>query len=141
VILDQTALGGPGNANDPQFVSRVIASANNVSNSIMPHSPIQNTVQQGSYSFYFDYNEYVNSSPHWYYVEAALPGPLVTFIPLLFTQPPELPHTIWPNEFTYVSLTMKRDNLGTYAVYGYGPTLNLPGTTWMPFPAPGRISP
>jgi hypothetical protein len=141
LILNQSTLGGPGNVNDPAFVNRVIQSANDVSESIMPHSPIQNDVQKGSYSFYFDYNEYVLSSPHWYYVQAALPGQLVSFIPLLFTQPPELPHTIWPNEFTYVSLAMKRDNLGTYAIYGFGPGLNLPGTTWMPFPAPGRISP
>jgi hypothetical protein len=143
VVLDQTALGGPNNVVDPNAVNRLIAATNNVSESIMPHSPIQNNVEQGSYSFYFDYNAYLESSPHWFHIEAALPGSLVSFIPMTFTQPANINHTLYPNEFTYVSLTMKRDTSQTYAVYDFLPSLNLPGTSWlpMPFPAPGRLSP
>jgi len=115
-----------------------VTAANNVSNAIMPHSPIQNNVQQGSYSFYFDYNEYVATSPHLFNVEASLPQSLVSFVPLQFTQPASLPHTLFPNEFTYVSLTMKRDSDQTYALYRFGPALPLPGPSWMPFP-PGRL--
>jgi len=142
VILDNTAPGDPSQAITAADVDRIVTSAMNVSESIMSHSPIQNNVHQASYSFYFDYNEYTKSSPHWFHIEAALPG-LVTFIPLTFTQPASLAHTIYPNEFTYLSLTMKRDTSRTYAVYQYGPGLNLPGTSWlpMPFPVPGRISP
>jgi hypothetical protein len=140
VLIDQKALGGPSNVVNPDFVDRLVTAANNVSDCIMPHSPIQNNVQQGSYSFYFDYNEYLSTSPHWFHIEAALPG-LVSFIPLTFEQPDNLEHTLYPNEFTYVALTMKRDTSQTYAVYQFGPNLNLPGTTWMPFPAPGRLSP
>ena len=138
VVIDQTALGGPNNVADPNAVGRLITATNNVSDAIMPHSPFQNNVQRASYSFYFDYNEYLKTSPHWFHVEAMLPG-LVSFIPLTFMQPPNIAHTLYPNEFTYVSLTMKRDTSQTYALYKFGPSLNLPGTTWMPFPAPGRI--
>jgi hypothetical protein len=142
VVLDQAALGGPNNVVDPNAVNRRITATNNVSESIMPHSPIQNNVEQGSYSFYFDYNKYLESSPHWFHVEAALPG-LVSFIPMTFTQPANIDHTLYPNEFTYVSLSMKRDTSQTYAIYDFLPSLNLLGTSWlpMPFPAPGRLSP
>jgi hypothetical protein len=139
-ILDQTALGGQINVVGANAVNRLVTAANNVSEAIMPHSPIHNNVQRGSYSFYFDYNEYLQTSPHWFHIEAALPG-LVSFIPLTFQQPPTIDHVIYPNEFTYVSLTMKRDTSQTYAVYQYGPTLNLSGTKWMPFPPQGRLSP
>lgn len=139
-VLDQNALGGPNNVVNPNAVARLITATNNVSEAIMPHSPIQNNVQRASYSFYIDYDAYLQSSPHWFHIEAALPG-LVSFIPMTFTQRPQLPHTLYPNEFTYLSLTMKRDTSQTYAIYDFGPTLNLPGTSWMPFPAPGRLSP
>jgi hypothetical protein len=138
-FLDQQALGSADNAVDPQAAAQVVAASNSVSSSIMPHSPIQNNVQRASYSFYIDYNEYLNSSPHWFHIQAALAGQLVNFLPLTFTQPPELDHAITPNEFTYISLTMKRDTSQTYAVYEFGPTLDLSATLWMPFPAPGRI--
>ena len=68
----------------------------------MPHSPIQNETELGSYSFYVSYDDYVTTSPHWFHIEAALPTELVAFVPLTFTQPPELQHTIAPNEFTYL---------------------------------------
>jgi hypothetical protein len=142
VIVDGTAPDDPSKAPDAATVDQIITSVNNVSNSVMPHSPLQNNVQKGSYSFYFDYYAYIESSPHRFHIEAVLPG-LVTFIPLTFTQPANLTHTIYPNEFTYVSLSMKRDTSGAYAVYRYEPKLNLGGTSWlpMPFPATGRISP
>jgi hypothetical protein len=139
-VLDQQALAAE-NAAAPAADGLVVTAANNVSDAIMPHSPIQNNVQLGSYSFYFDYNAYLQSSPHAFHIEAALPTQLVNFIPLTFTQPPSLQHAIAANEFTYIALTMKRDTSQTYAVYQYGPGLNLAGTTWLPFPAPGRISP
>ena len=139
-ILDQQRLGVPGNAVDPRGTANLVAAANAVSGAILSHSPIQNNVQQGSYSFYLDYNAYLTTSPHWFHVDAMLAGQIISFLPLTFTQPPELAHAIRPNEFTYVDLTMKRDVDSSYALYRYGPSLNLPGTTWMPFPGPGRIS-
>lgn len=99
-ILDQAGLGVPGNAVDPRGVDRLVSAANSVSKSIMPHSPIHNNVQRGSYSFYIDYYAYVSTSPHWFHAEASLPGQLINFFPLTFTQPPELQHTINPNEVT-----------------------------------------
>jgi len=138
-VLDQQALAA-ADAAAPAADGLVVTAANNVSDAIMPHSPIQNNVQLGSYSFYFDYNAYLQSSPHAFHIEAALPTQLVSFIPLTFTQPPALQHAIAPNEFTYIALTMKRDPSQTYAVYQYGPGLDLTAT-WLPFPEPGRISP
>ena len=137
-ILDQDVLGTASNTVNPAMVERLVRSANNVSSAILPHSPIHNNVERGSYSFYFDYYKYIDSSPHWFSVEASLPTELISYVPLIFTQPPELAHTIFPNEFTYLKMTMKRDTISTYAVYEYGPTLNFPGDSWMPFP-PGNI--
>lgn len=140
-ILNQAAPGGPLNAVDPGAVDRVVAAANAVSGSIMPHSPIHNNVQRGAYSFYIDYEAYRVSSPHWFHIEAAVPGQLVRFMPLTFTQPATLLHTIAANECTYVSLKMRRDSLQTYAIYDFGPNLDLGSTSWMPFPSSGRLSP
>jgi hypothetical protein len=140
-FLNQQQLGTPENAVDPNGAANLVAATNAVSNAILPHSPIQNNTELGSYSFYVNYDEYLKTSPHWFYVEAALPTDLVAFTPLRFTQPPELDHTIQPNEFTYARLTMSRDADATYAMYGFSPALDLPGTTWMPFPGPGRLAP
>jgi hypothetical protein len=141
VLLDQQELGVQSNVVDPQAVARLASATNAVSQAILPHSPIQNDAQRGSYAFYVDYDEYIKTSPHWFHVEAALPTDVVGFVPLTFTQPASLPHAIVPNQVTYVSLVMQRDADDAYAMYGFGPQLNLPGTTWMPFPAPGRLSP
>ena len=139
-FLNQQQLGGAANAVDPANVANLIAATNAVSSAVLPHSPIQNETQLGSYSFYVSYDDYVTTSPHWFHIEAALPTELVAFVPLTFTQPPELQHTIAPNEFTYLGLTMQRDSDAAYAMYGYGSALDLPGTTWMPFPDPGRLA-
>ena len=140
-FLDQQQLGTAGNAVNPANVGNLVAATNNVSSAILPHSPIQNEAQLGSYSFYIDYDEYLKTSPHWIHIEASLPTQLLGVTPLIFTQPATLPHAIEPNEVTYVALTMQRDADDAYAVYGFGPQLNLSGTTWMPFPSPGRLSP
>jgi hypothetical protein len=140
-FLNQQQLGTPDNTADPSGAANLTAATNAVSSAIQPHSPIQNNTELGSYSFYVRYDEYLKTSPHWFYIEAALPTDLIAFTPLRFTQPPELDHTIQPNEFTYARLTMSRDATATYAMYGFTATLNLPGTTWMPFPGPGRLAP
>jgi hypothetical protein len=143
-ILNQSQLGAAANAtgSNPGAAAAHVAAANAVSSAIIAHSPIQNDVERGSYSFYIDYDTYVETSPHVFHGEAALPTQLVAFLPLTFTQPESLPHAIAPNECTYVSLTMKRDADQMYAAYGFGPGLNL-GTTWqpMPFPPDGQIPP
>lgn len=141
MVIDQTQLGAATNVVDPQRAARVVTATNAVSPAILPHSPIQNDAQRGSYSFYIDYDQYVKTSPHWFDITALLSTDLVAFKRLTFTQPSSLPHAISPNEFTYVSLTMHRDADDTYAVYGFGPNLNLAGTVWMPFPPAGRLSP
>jgi hypothetical protein len=139
-ILDQRQLNIPATAIDATNMNAFTTAANDVSSAILPHSPIQNDVQRSSYSFYMDYDAYVSTSPHWFHVDASVPTQLVAFVPLLFTQPAELAHTVAPNEFTYVSLTMSRYADDAYAMYGFSPQLNLAGTAWMPFPKGGRLS-
>ncbi len=140
-ILDQERLGSAANAVDPAAVANVVSAANAVSSAILPHSPIQNTVQEGSYSFYVDYDGYLQTSPHWFHIEAAISAQVVGIVPLTFTQPASLVHALAPNEFTYVSLAMARDADAAFAMYGFGPGLNLSTTTWTPFTGPGRLTP
>lgn len=143
-ILDQGQLGAVTNATalNPAAAAARVAAANAVSSAIIAHSPIQNDVETGSYSFYVDYDRYLSSSPHWFHCEAALPTQLVSFLPLTFTQPATMLHAIAPNECTYVALAMKRDADQMYAAYDFVPGLNL-ATSWqpMPFPPGGQIPP
>ena len=139
-FLNQSQLGAVSNADGGGDTVALAAAVNAVSNSIMPHSPIQNNVERASYSFYVDYDTYTTTSPHWFHVEATLPGQLIAFQSLTFTQPEELTHTVSPNEFTYLALTMKRQTDSSFAVYGFTPTLDLAGTKWLPFPNAGQIT-
>ncbi len=134
-FLDATAPG----ATDPTAIAARVTAANNVSASIVNHSPIQNNVEKGSYSFYIDYDAYVATPSHLFHIEAATPSTLVLFKPVQFTQPANLPHALSPNEFTYVDLTLQRDTSQTYAVYEFG-GVDL-STSWnpMPFPPAGQI--
>lgn len=143
-ILNEEALGGPDASAAPSAATAEahVAAANAVSSAIIAHSPIQNDVETGSYSFYIDYDTYVQTSPHRFRVEAQLPTQWVAFRSLDFTQPNTLPHAIAPNEFTYVALTLKRDADPMYGAYGFVPGLDLT-TSWktMPLPPEGQIPP
>ncbi|HEX3463255.1 MAG TPA: hypothetical protein VHS78_04265 [Candidatus Elarobacter sp.] len=140
VMLDKSQLPVAAHASVGEGASAlsVLNAANAVSPAILPHSPIHNDANRGAYSFYMDYDEYLNSSPHWFHVEAAVPTQLLSFVPLTFTQPANLQHAIGENEFTYARLTMSRAVDQIYAAYH---TPFDPNTTWqpMPFPPAGQI--
>ena len=102
--------------------------------------PIHNNVEQSSYSFYLNYDQYMPSSPHMIHIEAHNPSPLITYNVVDYDTPlPNDPnvHLIRPNEFTYVKVMLRRDADASYALYQWGPHIDL--TEWLPFPPGGLI--
>ena len=137
-FLDESTLGSVENAtlldgDAAQARAEAMASAKNA----ILGEPIQNDVQTGSYCFYVNYAAYVASSPHWFHVEFA-PAKVMgraqyVYKPILFTQPPDLPHTVAPNETTYLGLTIGRASNEAYAIWQWDEQLNLGATTYPPF--------
>jgi hypothetical protein len=122
---------------DQQTAStNVVASLATSSQAIIPHSPIHNNVERGSYSFYLSWPKYslVN---HLLHIEAQSGSPYITFKPVDYSPSASVAKMIQPNEFTYVIIKLDRDAYETYALYECGATLDLT-TKWMPFP-PGQI--
>ena len=145
-ILDKDQLGDPQNATAAETAAARAAAMHAVSPCVLG-SPIQNDVQRGSYAFYLNYDKYVATSPHWFHIEVSSLGEDVTryrYIPLTFTQPTSLAHTIAPNECTYVTMSLERQSDQAYSVYSFQPDLDLPSMTWLPpfpFPWKSRIAP
>lgn len=106
------------------------------SDAIEPHSPIHNTVERGSYSFYLNWPKY-RTVNHLVHIEATSATPLISYKPVDYKPSADVAKMIQPNEFTYVVIKMDRDAYGAYALYQYSPALDVTDT-WMPFP-PGSI--
>jgi hypothetical protein len=71
-------------------------------------------------------------------VEAHSPSPRIGYQEVNYTIPPEIGKLVRPNEFTYVRLRLQRDTDSAYALYQWGPDLQLGSITWgpeKPFPA------
>jgi hypothetical protein len=128
-ILDQATLGDAAGSSMLANPSAFVAAASTASKSLVHSPPLQNDQQQGSYTFYINYAAYTSASPHWFQIEinndALLGQHKYPYPSLIFTQPPNLTHTIAPNECTYVKLTMGRDTDVSYAIYAAVPTLNM----------------
>ena len=144
-LLDQSALGDVANAVGLEGTAQRAAALNNVSSCILPHSPIQNDTRTGSYSFYINFDGYLQTSPHWVHIDinsGALIGQYkYQYGDLLFTQPPELPHLITPNQFTYICIRIGRQSNEAYALYGWDSALNLNAVTFPPFTPDHRLAP
>ncbi len=137
-ILDGNTLGAPATALDPTGPAAVAAALKNTSGSVLPHSPIQNDTQVGSYSFYLNFARYRDDSPHWYHIDFGASSSLIgqhkyPYVPMVFTQPSNLEHTIAPNEVTYVRVTVGRPTNSAYMIWRLAPNLNLDATTFPPF--------
>ena len=126
---------------DQGKAANAVDAMNSASHCVLPHSPIQNDAERGSYSFYLNYKAYLDSSPHVYHIEARSGSDLVGYTPIDYVveSSTDLQHLISPNEFTYVRVEMPRNTDNTYALYRWDPTLALSTLHWMPFPDTGRI--
>jgi hypothetical protein len=128
------------------FLDLETASANVVqalsisSTAILPHSPIQNNVAMGSYSFYLNWANYLPVQ-HQVHIEAHSPSTLITYKPVDYRPTPELGKLIEPNQFTYVKVKMDRDTDQVYALYDLALVPDLSAVSWlpMPFPLHGQI--
>ncbi len=138
-ILDQGALGDVSNATElnGDAASARAASMESAGAAVIPHSPIQNDVQVGSYAFYLNYAKYVTTTPHWFYIEFGQPPAMgrndYPYVSMLFTQPPELKYAIAPNESTYIRISVGRKSNESYAIWRWDPNLNLDSTIFPPF--------
>lgn len=117
--------------------SDVLKALTTSSAAILPHSPIQNDVQRGSYSFYLNWPKY-KMVEHLLHIEAHAGSPYITYKAVDYQPGSGVEKMIQPNEFTYVSIKIDRDAYQTYALYQLGEPLDL--SPWMPFPTRGLIS-
>jgi len=106
--------------------------------SILPHSPIQNNVAMGSYSFYLNWSRY-SPVKHQVHIEAHSPSVLITYKPVDYQPSPDVGRLIEPNQFTYVKVKLDRDTDQVYVLYDLDLIPNLSAMTWMPFPSTGQI--
>lgn len=111
--------------------SEAVAATNAVSPAINKHSPIHNDVQRGSYSFYVNWARWKDVD-HVIHVEAHSPSRRVRYRERDYPIPPEIGKLVRPNEFTYVRLRLERDTESAYALYPWGPGLDLANMTWKP---------
>jgi hypothetical protein len=145
-IMDQATMGTDPTTVDlsPENAAAIATAMNNASKSVLPHSPMQNDVQKGSYAFYLNFANYVSSSPHWYAIEFAGTAGIgrydYPYPPLLFTQPPNMTHTIAVNECTYVRLTVGKNSNGAYGVYKVATIPPPDQQVFPPLPVPNRIA-
>jgi len=118
----------------------LISALSAVSGAILHRQPLHNNVQRGSYSFYVNTAKFDAIQTHVITVSASLSTDLVTYGPLNFT----VDHTlvermIFPNQFTYVDITLPRIATEAFAIYDmtpWPPDLTL----WPPFPQRGRFT-
>jgi alpha-beta hydrolase superfamily lysophospholipase len=110
------------------------------SDAILRHSPIQNNVALGSYSFYLNWAKY-RLVQHQVHIEAHSPSELITYKPVDYQPTPEVGKLIEPNQFTYVKVKMGRDTDQIYMLYDLALTPDLAAVSWlpMPFPKAGQI--
>jgi hypothetical protein len=116
--------------------TNLVASLATSSHAINPHSPIQNNVEKGSYSFYLNWPKYIAVN-HLVHIEAQAGSPLIAFKPVDYTPSADVVKMIRPNEFTYVIVKLDRDAYDAYALYELSTTLDVT-SNWMPFPT-GQI--
>lgn len=132
--VDDCFIGFLDQANaDANLVASLAAS----SAAIIPHSPIHNDTQRGSYSFYLNWPKYAAVN-HLLHIEADSGSEYITYKAVDYTPSPAVQKMIAPNEFTYVLITIDRDAYATYALYELGQPLDLT-SNWMPFPPQGQI--
>ncbi|MEO7201253.1 MAG: hypothetical protein ABIZ82_01520, partial [Candidatus Tumulicola sp.] len=126
------------------FLDQTTAATNAVqalaasSGAILSHSPIHNSVERGSYSFYLNWPKYVTVN-HLVHIEAQSGSPFIAYKPVDYTPNADVQKMIRPNEFTYVAIKIDRDTYETYALYQWGQPLDVV-STWMPFPPGGQIT-
>jgi hypothetical protein len=118
--------------------TNTIAALNTSSAAIIAHSPIQNNVERGSYSFYLNWPKYITIN-HLVHIEAQSGSPYIAYKAVDYTPSSDVQKMIQPNEFTYVKVKMDRDAYQTYALYQLGGPLNV-AAEWMPFPTEGQIT-
>ncbi len=142
-ILDQTTLGGASAAPMVADPGAFVAAATAASPSLI-RAPLQNDQQPGSYTFYINYAAYAAVSPHWFQIDinnnALLGQHKYPYEPFVFTQPPNLTHTIAPNECTYVKISLGRASDVSYAIYESAPALNMT-LQFPPFDPNDRLAP
>lgn len=143
-ILNQQTLEDRANLTEEGNLDRLTASMNAVSGCVLPHSPIQNDAQCGSYTFYLKFAEYIKTSRHWYHIDFGPPPMLgehgYPYGEMLFTHSPNLTHTISPNESTYVRISLGRQSNDAYGVYALASQPPPDQVTFPPLPDPNRIA-
>lgn len=112
--------------------TNLVASLATSSKAIIAHSPIQNNVQKGSYSFYLNWPSY-SVVDHVLHIEAQSGSLYIEFKPVDYTPSADVEKMIQANEFTYVVVKLDRDAYETYALYRWDPALDV-ASNWMPFP-------
>jgi alpha-beta hydrolase superfamily lysophospholipase len=124
---------------DVQTANTVQALANS-SSAILPHSPIQNNVALGSYSFYLNWANYVKYH-HQVHIEAHSPSAFISYKLVDYRPTDEVGKLIEPNQFTYVKVKMNRDTDQVYALYDFALTPDLASISWRngTFPPDGQI--
>ena len=136
-ILSKPAMdAAPDDSTDPDVVAArnaaTVASLKAVSQCIV-NEPIRNAVNPSSLSYYLNFAEYKETTPHYYHIEAHSESPLVAYRVIDYvgpTGPTDDAHVIKANEFTYVDVTMDRIAQQTYVLYPYVLPLDL--TAWNP---------
>jgi hypothetical protein len=143
-ILDQTTLGAASQAPMLANPDAFVAAATRASQCLVHPPPLQNDSQRGSYTFHLNFATYQTASPHWFQIDIG-DGALIgqhkyPYASMLFTQPASLPHTIAPNETTYVKITLGRTSDAAFAIYSSEPGLNLT-LAFPPFDPQDRLVP
>jgi hypothetical protein len=118
----------------------VVRALTTSSDAILPHSPIQNNVALGSYSFYLNWAKY-RLVQHQVHIEAHSPSEWISYKPVDYQPTADVRKLILPNQFTYVKVKMNRDTDKVYALYDLALVPNLGAVSWlpMPFPEAGQI--
>jgi hypothetical protein len=118
----------------------LIAGLAAVSESILHRQPLHNNVQRGSYSFYVNTGKFNAIQTHVVTISASLSTEFVSYGPLNFTVDHALvERMIFPNQCTYVDVTLPRIATEAFAIYEmtpWPPDLSL----WPPFPQRGRFT-
>jgi hypothetical protein len=111
-------------------------SATNVSGSLEPHQPIQNSIDPSSISFYLNFPKLMATRPHIIHIEARSGSQWIDYRNVDYTIADPMIALVRPNESTYVDLRLPRDVSQTYSVVPYDPARNV-SAVWPPLPEGG----
>lgn len=108
-------------------------SLTNVTGSIQDHQPIQNDTTASSLSFYLNYPKFMQLAPHNLHIQVNSGCDEVTYDAIEYSVPPSQAALIEPNEFTYLTMTLRRNPQSTYTLLTYRPDIDWK-RTWPPLP-------